>query len=381
MNPNQEVISPNIVCDLTNSQTAYTDFKHIPALDGLRGIAVLIVMVYHLALLVPELKFAAKGGFLGVDIFFVLSGFLITSILLKEYQKAGQINLKNFYYRRFLRLIPAFWAFLIVLYFFGNYILPKNEALMIYSNYNFFFAFSYFMNWHSAANEGLTGNLNHVWSLAIEEQFYIIWSLVLYKAFAEGRGRKQIFLFTVISVIILIVWRSLRALTGTDTGVLYYSTDTRIDALLIGCAASMIYIWQLIPKEIYADRRFNLITLLAFFISLWILFSFSHTDFLLYYGILSVFAICIAIIILWLITRENCLMKSILEFKPLRWIGHISYGLYLWHYAFYEFAKKNFESVYWQVTVGIALAFAVSAVSFYLIEKPFLKIKDILHNA
>lgn len=351
-------------------------FKHIPALDGLRGIAVLMVMFYHLDFLFPALHRFVKGGFLGVDVFFVLSGFLITSILIKEYEKDGQINLKNFYLRRFFRLVPAFWVFLICLYFFGSYILPQDEAFAIYNNYNFFFAFSYLMNWQSAISEGLTGNLNHAWSLAIEEQFYIIWSLVLFKAFAENRERKQIFLWTCLMILGLIAWRIFRVFIGTNTDILYYSTDTRIDALLIGCIAAMIYSWQLLPKKVYASWQFTLITLTALATALLILFSFSHNDFSLYCGTISVFSMTIAGLILWLITRERSIFKTLLELRPLRWLGQISYGLYLWHYAFYEFGKKTFASVPLQIIVGIGLALIVSTVSFYLIERPFLKLKS-----
>ena len=350
-------------------------FRYFPVLDGLRGLAILVVMIYHLEFLVPDVHEFVKGGFLGVDIFFVLSGFLITSILLKEYEEFGQINLKNFYIRRLFRLAPAFWVFLLCLYLFGYVLLPRGEADLIYANDNFAYAFFYLMNWHRALGDAVTGNLNHTWSLAIEEQFYILWSLVLFKAFAENKTRKQIALFTGLFVLVLIAWRAGRALIGMDIDVLYYSTDTRIDALLIGCVAAMIYFWRLVPDKFFVSMAFNLIAIGSCIIAAFTLLSFEHKDMSLYYGPLSVFSVAVAVMILWLVNRKHSWLSDLLGFKLLRLVGQISYALYLWHYLFYEFAKKSFSSVPLQITVGVGSAFAVSAASYFLVEKPFLRLK------
>lgn len=366
----------NIPTDVSERiENAEVNFGHFPVLDGLRGIAVITVMCYHLEFLVPSLHTVVKGGFLGVDMFFVLSGFLITSILVKEHDQNGKISLKNFYIRRTLRLMPAFWVFLITLFFLGKYILPANEAAVIYDNNNFVYAAVYLMNWHHAAGGVLTGNLNHTWSLAIEEQFYIIWSLVLVKAFAEARSRKQIAAGTAFFIILLITQRAIRAALGASIDVLYYSTDTRIDALLIGCLASMLYCWKLIPSRIFSSDAFARVSYMAVIVAFAIFIGFFHEDLSLYYGSLSMFSAAVAVMILWLITHKNTVVHKFLEFKPLRWLGLISYGLYLWHYVFYEFAKSRFENVPVQIFVALSLAFVVSSLSFYLIEKPILKIK------
>ena len=368
--------SANDIPSIDETEFKAVEFKHIPALDGLRGIAVLMVLFFHLIHLSPELYLFAQGGFLGVDVFFVLSGFLITSILIKEYENDGQINLKNFYLRRSFRLVPAFWTFLICLYYFGDYLLPDDQAKLIHSYHNLFFAFTYLMNWHNVIGNGLTGNLNHTWSLAIEEQFYIIWSLVLFKCFAKRLTRRQIFLWTGGVILGLIVWRFWRAANGTNPIILYYSTETRIDALLIGCLAAMIYSWRLLPEKFYASRQFDFLALLSLLTALFTAFSFSHTEAFLYYGFLSIFAAAVAVIILWLVTRTKSIPNTLLEIKPLRWLGQISYGLYLWHYVFFEFGKKNFQSLTVQIIAGIGLSIIVSTASFYLIEKPFLKFKN-----
>lgn len=377
MNTSQDVLELRAFSNVSQADTDKTAaaFGHFPALDGLRGVAVLIVMAYHLEYLLPGLSGIVKGGFLGVDVFFVLSGFLITSILLKEQSKAGQINLKNFYMRRVFRLIPAYWTFLIILYFFGNQLLQKVEASVIYSNNNFFFAFAYLQNWRSCSGI-ISGNLNHTWSLAIEEQFYILWSLILFFAFKQGLARKQITLITVGLVAVIVIQRAARIVAGTDAQVLYYSTDTRIDALLIGSVAAMIYTWKLIPLNNLLSRKFNIAAFSSLIVAITILMNFGHTDFDIYFGILSIFAISVAILILWLVTQEKNIVHKLFENRVLTWIGNVSYALYLWHYLSYQFAKKTFDSRPVQVIAGIAFTFAAAALSYYLIEKPFLRLKS-----
>jgi len=120
--------------------TGRTSFRHFPVLDGLRGIAILTVMCYHLEYLVPGIHMFSKGGFLGVDLFFVLSGFLITSILIREHDLTGKISLPAFYIRRTLRLVPALWFFLALLYFAGNLLLSPAQANVIYGRANFIYA-------------------------------------------------------------------------------------------------------------------------------------------------------------------------------------------------------------------------------------------------
>jgi len=355
-------------------------FSHMPALDGARGIAILVVMLYHLEWLVPELHPYVKGGFLGVDIFFVLSGFLITSILLSEREKTGKISLRNFYVRRCIRLIPAFWLFLIGIYCFGSLLLPRFQAGLVYGRNDFLYAITYSMNWFSATNPGYDSNLNHSWSLAIEEQFYIIWSLILFKAFSEKWKHKQILFLTLGLVAVLCISRAIRAGIGTDTRILYYSTDTRIDSLLIGCAASMLFVWKMLPADLASRAWFKVFALASVVASLLVLFSFSHENAGLYIIGLPVFTTAVAVMIYWLACRENTAIHKLLGNNVLRWIGNISYSLYLWHYLMYEYAKKEFATPGSEIVVGVVLAFTIAAASYHLVEKPFLRLKFRFNN-
>jgi peptidoglycan/LPS O-acetylase OafA/YrhL len=350
-------------------------FRHMPALDGVRAIAIIVVMIYHLEWLMPELQPYVKGGFLGVDIFFVLSGFLITSILLGEYEKTGTISLKNFYVRRCLRLVPAFWLFLICLYVFGSYLLPEYQASLVYGRNDFIYAITYTMNWFSAFNSGYDSNLNHAWSLSIEEQFYIIWSLILYYALAKRWKPRKMLFVTLGLVLALCISRAIRAILGVDTKILYYSTDTRIDALLTGCAASLAFVLKVLPADVLRKSWFNLLLAGSVVGALMVFVRLSHFSVYLYIFGLPVFTSSIAVMLFWLVSTTRTIIHKVLENRILVWIGNISYALYLWHYLMYEFAKKEFETPGSRMIVGLTLAFIAAAGSYYLIEKPFLRLK------
>ncbi len=246
---------------------------------------------------------------------------------------------------------------------------------MIYTDGHFAYAAFYVMNIYKAATDAATGNLNHTWSLAIEEQFYIFWSIVLFMAFRESRSRRMIAGGTLAFIAVLILWRAVRAGLGTDSAVLYYSTECRIDALLIGCVASMIYCWRLLPDEAFRSRAFSRITCSGILVAALIYLSFRYTDTALYFGFISLFNVCVGFMILWIVTRDGTAVHKVLSTALMRWIGRISYSLYLWHFVFFEFSKKSFETEAAQVAAGIAFSVAAGAASYYLVEKPFLQLK------
>jgi peptidoglycan/LPS O-acetylase OafA/YrhL len=350
------------------------NFKYFPSLEGLRGIAVLVVMFHHMETRIFSVCDKFRGGFLGVDTFFVLSGFLITSILLSEREKTGKISLKNFYLRRGVRLVPAFWVYLLVVYFAGEYFLTKENFLLTTDSYNYISAIAYLTNWYNITGTP-TALLSHIWSLAVEEQFYIIWSSVLYLAYKEKKNNRQILKFTLGLIGVLIIIRAGRAFAGTEFEVLYFSTDSRMDGLLIGCVTAFVFKWKLISEEFYKTKNFSHYATLCLCLSVMIFLVFAREDLALYYGGFSIFSLCVAVMILWLVKRSGTFVHRILEFRPLIWIGQVSYGLYLWHNVMFDFSRKTFVSAEAKILFGFALTFIVCAASFYLIEKPFLKIK------
>lgn len=357
------------------------EFTHDPALDGLRGIAVLAVMFHHLGIFVPERRPWIPGGFLGVDIFFVLSGFLITAVLLREYSKIGTISLRRFYLRRVFRLVPAYWLFLGVLFFFGWLLLSAGESSVIYSDHAFLNAFAYVTNWNSAYGS-TAGNLNHTWSLAIEEQFYLIWPLFLsFTLFRKWRPAAIV--MTTLGVIVIIGFvRVARADAGTPIQVLYYSTESRIDSLLIGCVAGLIYMWQLIPQRVFRSMPFAVLTGLSIMMLAFIMVGYGYEDIETYRIFLPLFAISTAATILWISeTNASGPLGLVLKIRPLRWTGKISYGLYLWHYLAYEVGREVFRDTSLQMILGCILAFSFAATSYYLIEKRFLKLKKRFETA
>lgn len=325
--------------------------KYDPSLDGLRAIAVFAVVVYHLTLerMVP-------GGWAGVDVFFVLSGFLITSILQKELVGSGTINLKSFYIRRFLRLFPAFFAVVVVssiaALFSKNYFDQAMEAAV--------YAMTYLMNWNRAFGLGGEWMLGHTWSLAMEEQFYFLWPLFL--IFVRRSAHLKA---TVALIIAITAWRCFLALNGADPARTYNGFDTHADALLIGCV--LAFKPDIVPTgrvaSILAAAALAAIFLLSHLNSVW-----TQTAGLALASMLSAILVACA--------RRDGWIRTALQWRPFVFTGRISYGLYLWHYPIWFVAYGRFGDQSWIPPVTLLLSYIAAILSFYVIEQPFLKLKS-----
>lgn len=199
--------------------------KYIDAITGLRTVSVLVVFLCHSY---PDL---VPGGFIGVDVFFVISGYLITSILLKEMARSGTISIAGFYRRRALRVLPASLFCTLIVYLLGRN-LPQyqggNADLNAAAS-----AFS-FMNWPRAFSETTGGALGHYWSLAVEEQFYAFWSLIVLAVTAQ-RSVRSVPKVAAMLLILSLVWRAYLWTSVADADRLYNGLDTHCDGLLIGC--------------------------------------------------------------------------------------------------------------------------------------------------
>jgi peptidoglycan/LPS O-acetylase OafA/YrhL len=346
-----------------------------PELNGLRGFAILAVMLYH-----ADETFL-KAGFIGVDFFFVVSGFLITALLVEEFDKTNRISLKQFYMRRVLRLAPALLAMLLVysvacVFLFG---FPKTyqyweDALIV---------LFYSTNWARAFFIHGPYHLGHGWSLSVEEQFYALWPLLLYFLLRKVGVRWVVAASCAALALAALGWRnwlmqaaSTRPQIYTDMRI-YNGLDTRADALMVGCFLGILLTCGFIKPQFHGwAARFMMgsgVIALALMAALtdgptWNAPIMFHW---LYFGI----EVLTAVVILDCIVDPGSLVKRLLSFPPLVWIGSISYGLYLWHYPIYVMLKdKQFGP--WQVLgLGMSITFVIATISFYALEQPFLNMK------
>lgn len=345
---------------------------HLAALDGLRGVAVLTVMFFHATLYRGPYP---SGGFLGVDFFFVLSGFLITALLMQEWQGSGGVALGAFYARRALRLLPALFALIAVILLvpgvFYQSARPWRAAGL---------AALHTTNWVMAFG-GNVGFLDHTWSLTIEEQFYLLWPPLLVFLLSRRVGRPVILAVVTIGILAptwlrLELWHGLPSVKR-----LYYGLDTRFDALLIGCLVALIASWDLVPRSRRARRAIQLVAALSAVILAVCVATMEEESSLTYHGLGILAAVACACVVLDVLYCPTRLSRLLLENRPLVWVGRISYGLYLWHFPIFNgmlnptrMAKLGITGPA-LLTVRFAVAFLVAALSFALIERPFLRLK------
>jgi peptidoglycan/LPS O-acetylase OafA/YrhL len=313
-----------------------------PALDGLRAVAIVLVVAVH-AFRWPT------GGYLGVDLFFVLSGFLITTLLLEEHRDTGRISLPQFYIRRARRLLPALFAMLAA-YSVWSLIQGLNPTRYVLEGVfyctNFFLAF-----------QGQTSPVNHLWSLAEEEQFYLLWPVILIALLWFQLRLRWVGLFLVV-VLGLLVWNEVWLTKHGANGLrLDYGLDTRADGLAVGCLLAVC--WGRLP--ILMVRWLAVVA--APFVG-YLLVTLKPTEELLHLGRLAFISIWFALIVQ--LATSDGLVSYVLSFRPLVWLGGISYALYLWHLPVLV-AERQRLGAFACVVISIALA----AISTRFVERPF----------
>lgn len=324
--------------------------KYERAFDGLRAIAIIFVFLDH------AWEFRFPGAWAGVDVFFVLSGYLITTLLANELSATGQIDYRNFFIRRILRLWPAFAVFL--------FVMVMTISMSKGPNTGSFQAVAvsavYLMNWNKAFAWWEPSNLGHTWSLAMEEQFYLLWPVLLSLIFVRRPIRYVLGLITV-----MITWRCFLALSGADPDRTYNGFDTHGDALLIGCLLALL-VRRTPDPTIHLSKLWPVASagLLA------ILFLLTHRTVLAQTAGLSIASVLTFVIIAGL--RRETLLKSLLSTRPLVYLGKISYGFYLWHFpivfglSHYGIAGK---------LAAFMFSFGLASASYHWIELPFLALK------
>lgn len=349
--------------------------RYIRSLDGLRGFAVLAVIAYHF-------NFNwASGGFLGVTIFFVLSGYLITNLLLIEYERNNSINLKNFWIRRARRLLPGMitvllavtaWATLFAQPFLSRLRDDFIPALFYYSNWWYIFQdLSYFEAMSTPSV------LTHFWSLAIEEQFYIIWPLLIVGAFLCKMNKKQIVNLTLLFAVLSALTMALFYSPTADPSRVYYGTDTRAFSLLIGAALAFIWPSQKLSRTIptYLRRIIDVIGVICLMAILIMVVLVNQYDSFLYLGGMLLVSILTALLLAVLIHPASKL-SVIMTFKPLTWIGERSYSIYLWHYPIILFTSsqnRTGDTSIVTILLQMALTLVFAALSYNYIENPIRK--------
>lgn len=352
--------------------------RYIPALDGLRAFAVLAVIAYHM-------NFSwAKGGLLGVTVFFVLSGYLITGLLVTEWAQTKTIDLKNFWLRRVRRLVPAIVFVIVVVAalctIFNHELLTKMRpdippALLFFSNWWYIFQdLSYF------DALGAPSPLNHFWSLAIEEQFYLVWPVALLIAFKLGAKRPLMRRIAVGLAAVSALAMALLYNPIADPSRVYYGTDTRAFSLLIGAwlafkmpASRMGRIGARLTKQ--GRIAMDCVGVAAFAgLVLMVALTDGFSPFLYWGGL--VIASMLTMIVIAVIANPRSRFGLLASARPLVWIGKRSYGMYLWHYPILLLmnpgnATGDINLLY--CLLQLAVIFAISAFSYRFIEDPIRK--------
>ncbi|WP_214741897.1 acyltransferase family protein [Exiguobacterium sp. s48] len=342
---------------------------YMPGLDGLRTFAVLAVILYHLN--VPYIS----GGFLGVDVFFVLSGYLITGILLREWTKTGTIDLKTFYVARFRRLLPALVLMLSVVM---TYVTLFDRSLLDTVRQDSLAALAYVNNWWYIFHEvsyfesfGKPSPLQNLWSLSIEEQFYAVWPLFLLVGLAF---RKRLLQLVATLLFVSAAWMAFRYVPEADPSRVYYGTDTRLFGLLMG--AVLAFGWR--PdafKEVIPSIGRHVLNVTGGISLIGIVFIISHVnayDAFLYYGGFLLVAFLSALLIA-AVAHPATIWSRLFGSAWLRVIGTRTYGIYLWHYPVIILSTplERLGTFSPLLSVGqVALTLLIAELSYRFVETP-----------
>ena len=356
--------------------------KYLPSIDSLRALAVLAVIIYHV-----DVNYL-PGGFLGVDLFFVLSGYLISSLIIKEYRKTGSLNLYNFYIRRARRLLPAVYFMITV----GLVVMVLfNEVLLRKSHLDAIFGYIYSSNWWYIFHKldyfdsfGAQSPFKHLWSLAIEEQFYMIFPLLFLLVNRKKKSKdgtyklNKNFLYVVLGLILVSLIAHILLFDINNISRIYFGTDTRAFSLLVGVVGAILYPMERLHAKVTPQQNmlYSVVSLVSIATLITVMIYTSEYNTLLYRGGFLLVAI-LGLIVIISSGKQHTLMSRLLSFKPVVFIGKISYSLYLWHFPVLvlttpvsEIGNPNIIFV----ILRVILTFALATVSYVFVETPIRKL-------
>lgn len=347
-----------------------SSIKYRPEIDGLRAIAVISVIIYHLN------ENWLSGGFLGVDIFFVISGFLITGIIITEIQQ-NSFSLKQFYTRRIKRIYPAFITVMALVSFIASVIFIYNDFNKLRKTIEL--AIAFLSNFYLGLTQGyfdLSANENpvlHIWSLAVEEQYYLIFPLILILAYKKFREIKVLFIITLILFFILLATSFIPANFYKEVlhqPNIYYLSNLRFPELLVG---SLLAIYHNLLASKQASNVIAILSTLLLFSCLFLM----NNDIAFIPGVTLILP-CIFTALIIHTTSQNNIIKLCLSNKAIVFIGKISYSLYLYHWifialAYYITGEKQINNQ--SIAIVTVLTIIFSVLSYYLIEQPIRKSK------
>ncbi len=396
------------------TRPAAASFGYHPALDGVRAIAIAMVLMVHASITSPWTWTTGWSSWLGVDVFFVLSGFLITTLLLQEIDRRGKVDLLAFYIRRFLRLYPMILV-VVVVSLATMVLLPVADQSRTTGLGTTSIAL-YFNNWLVIAQggSGSLGVFGHLWSLAIEEQFYLVWPIVVIVCLKLGSRRLLPFLVAVLGAAGSALhrwasWNQAKAWRVGDATIVertdhlraasrywYHSSFTRVDGLLIGCALAVVVVslrgptasrlqawlhdatgWPVARLHRIIRRTVGALGLLGAVVAELIVYR-SHGEVfpeLLIGRGLPLFEIAVGLVIVNLVVNRAGVMATVLAWRPLVWIGRRSYAIYVLHPIFIIGASRLIADTQVVRALAVGVTIVVAGLSYRYYEAPILRLK------
>lgn len=346
--------------------------RYISGFDGIRTIAVVAVILYHLA------PYQFQGGFLGVPIFFVVSGYLITDLLLQEWKQNQKIDVMGFYVRRIRRLYPALVTIVLAttayITLFSRELLTNIRAIITTN-------LLYVYNWFQVAHHesyfdkfGTQSPFTHLWSLSIEGQFYLFWPIIMIILLKFVKKKQAMFDIMIILAFISALLMAVLYHTGQDPSRVYYGTDTRMFSILIGTALAVVWPSTSLKKVLSKNQRLTLdaIGAVATILLIWMFMRMTGESALVYRGGMFFFSVISAVLVA-IVAHPGADFDRLLTNRLFTWIGQRSYGIYLYQYptlVFFENKINVADHPFLYGVIEVAIILVISEISYRYIEVP-----------